>query len=84
LLPLNLIAAIYGMNFVHMPELNWRWGYAFALGMMALVATTMLIVFARRNWLWGRKDLDRLRRHSYKAITRPVRFVRVAAKKAAR
>lgn len=82
MLPLNLIAAIYGMNFVHMPELNWRWGYAFALGMMALVATTMLIFFAKRNWLWGRKDLDRLRRHSYKAITRPVRFVRVAAKKA--
>lgn len=82
LLPLNLIAAIYGMNFVHMPELSWRWGYAFALGLMALVAISMLIFFARRNWLWGRKDMERLRRHSYKAITRPVRFVRVAAKKA--
>ncbi len=84
MLPLNLIAAIYGMNFVYMPELSWRWGYAFALGLMALVAATMLVFFARKNWLWGRKDLQRLRHHSYKAITRPVRFVRVAARKAAK
>jgi magnesium transporter len=84
MLPLNLIAAIYGMNFVHMPELNWRWGYFWALGLMAVVAVSMLIFFARNNWLWGKKDLQRLRRHSYKALTRPVRMVRVAAKKAAK
>ena len=82
MLPLNLIAAIYGMNFVHMPELEWRWGYLFALGLMTLVAGSMLIFFAKNNWLWGKKDLQRLRRHSYKALTRPVRMVRVAAKKA--
>lgn len=82
MLPLNLIAAIYGMNFVHMPELQWRWGYPAALGLMLLVAIVMLALFARRNWIWGKKDLRRLRRHSYKAITWPVRLVRVAAKKA--
>ena len=47
----TLIAGIYGMNFDHMPELHWRLGYPFALGLMALVATTMVIVFRRIKWL---------------------------------
>ncbi|NUP99793.1 MAG: magnesium/cobalt transporter CorA [Armatimonadetes bacterium] len=50
-LPLNLIAGIYGMNFEHMPELGWRWGYAWALGLMALVATGSLLTLKRRRWL---------------------------------
>ena len=37
-LPPTLIASIYGMNFKHMPELEWLLGYPFALGLMVLSA----------------------------------------------
>ncbi len=84
MLPLNLVAAIYGMNFVHMPELRWRYGYPLAVGAMALVAFVMLFLFVRKGWIWSRRDVRKLRRHGYKAITWPVRLVRVAAKRAVR
>jgi len=48
---LSFIASIYGMNFEHMPELKWEWGYPVALGAMGMVATAMLIGFRRRKWL---------------------------------
>jgi magnesium transporter len=38
------------MNFKHMPELNWRYGYAFALGLMALTAAGLLLWFRHRGW----------------------------------
>lgn len=50
-MPLSFIAGIYGMNFEHMPELKWAWGYPMALGIMGLVAGIMLIGFRRKNWL---------------------------------
>jgi magnesium transporter len=50
LLP-TLIAGIYGMNFVHMPELRWRFGYAFALGVMAATAGALYVMFKKRSWL---------------------------------
>ncbi len=50
MMPLTFIAGIYGMNFDNMPELRWRYGYAFAWGLMALVATWMLVAFRRRKW----------------------------------
>ncbi|MDF0664719.1 MAG: magnesium/cobalt transporter CorA [Nitrospira sp.] len=50
-MPLTFIAGIYGMNFEHMPELKWPWGYAMALGLMGIVATAMLIGFRRKKWL---------------------------------
>ena len=50
-MPLSFIASIYGMNFEHMPELKWEWGYPFVLGAMGLVAAGMLIGFRRRKWL---------------------------------
>jgi magnesium transporter len=49
-IPLTFIASIYGMNFRHMPELEWRYGYAWALGLMALVATALVVYFRRRGW----------------------------------
>jgi magnesium transporter len=58
-LPLSFIASIYGMNFNtqaskwNMPELNWRFGYLFALGIMAAVAIGMLLNFKWRGWLRG-------------------------------
>ncbi|OQW49050.1 MAG: magnesium and cobalt transport protein CorA [Nitrospira sp. HN-bin3] len=50
-MPLSFIAGIYGMNFEHMPELKWPWGYPMALGIMGVVAAIMLIGFRRKNWL---------------------------------
>ena len=49
-IPLTFIASIYGMNFRHMPELEWRYGYAWALGLMACSAAAMIAYFRRRGW----------------------------------
>jgi magnesium transporter len=51
LLPPTLIASIYGMNFEHMPELSWRFGYPFALTLMALSVVTPFWYFKRKGWL---------------------------------
>ena len=50
LMPPTLIAGIYGMNFTHMPELDWRLGYPLALGLMAVAMATPLIWFRRKGW----------------------------------
>jgi magnesium transporter len=50
-MPLSFIASIYGMNFEHMPELKWEWGYPLILGLMGLVAAGMLLGFRQRKWL---------------------------------
>lgn len=50
LMTLALIAGIYGMNFQHMPELTWRYGYFALLGFMTALGTAMLITFRRLNW----------------------------------
>jgi magnesium transporter len=39
------------MNFRHMPELSWRWGYSGVLGLMLAVAAVMLAYFRKKNWL---------------------------------
>jgi magnesium transporter len=52
-LPITFIAGVYGMNFEYMPELKWRYGYAFSLALMAAVAVGMLYYFKRRGWLRG-------------------------------
>ena len=51
MLPLSLIAGIYGMNFEHMPELKWLYGYPYALGLMVLVATMIVVYFVRKKWI---------------------------------
>lgn len=50
-LPPTLIASIYGMNFAHMPELAWDYGYLFAIGMMILSAVLPFWYFRKRGWL---------------------------------
>jgi magnesium transporter len=45
------IAGVYGMNFAHMPEINWALGYPFALGLMVLAATVLHRLFRRSGWL---------------------------------
>ena len=47
----TLIAGIYGMNFRYMPELLWRYGYYFALGLMLVSGLVLYRVFKKRNWL---------------------------------
>ena len=47
----TLVAGIYGMNFEHMPELGWPFGYPFALGLMVLVAVLLHRFFKRSGWL---------------------------------
>jgi magnesium transporter len=47
----TLIGTIYGMNFEHMPELEWVIGYPLALCLMALTCVGLYLVFKRRNWL---------------------------------
>lgn len=50
-LPPTLIASVYGMNFHHMPELDWQLGYPLALGLMMLSAYLPFRYFKHRNWL---------------------------------
>lgn len=50
-LPPTLIASIYGMNFKHMPELDWPWGYPMALGMMVVSALVPYLLFKWKKWL---------------------------------
>lgn len=47
----TLVGTIYGMNFDHMPELHWTWGYPFAVGLMAVMGFGLYRVFKKRNWL---------------------------------
>lgn len=51
LMPPTLIASAYGMNFKHMPELDWEFGYPMALALMILSAVGPLWYFRRRGWL---------------------------------
>jgi magnesium transporter len=51
ILPMSLIAGIYGMNFETMPELKWVYGYPFALGLMVLTAIAAFIFFRWRKWI---------------------------------
>jgi magnesium transporter len=51
LLGSTLIAGIYGMNFTHMPELNWTFGYPAAIGSMLLLTIVLYTWFRRRDWL---------------------------------
>ena len=47
----TMIAGIYGMNFEHMPELGWSFGYPFALALMAVLCTGLFRYFRRVGWL---------------------------------
>lgn len=51
MLPLTVITGIYGMNFQHMPELEWRYGYYAVLAFMLVVAGGMVYYFRKRRWL---------------------------------
>ena len=50
-IPITFISSIYGMNFTHMPALQWRWGYPVILAIMAVIAGAMLYYYRRKKWL---------------------------------
>lgn len=50
-MPPTLIASIYGMNFQFMPELGWKLGYPFSIGMMLLSSLVTVWYFKRKKWL---------------------------------
>ena len=47
----TLVGTIYGMNFEHMPELGWAFGYPFAIALMAAVCLGLYVLFKRREWI---------------------------------
>ena len=47
----TLVGSIYGMNFVHMPELHWAFGYPMALMLMALSSLAVWVIARRAGWL---------------------------------
>jgi magnesium transporter len=47
----TLVAGIYGMNFQHMPELAWRYGYGFALSVMVVASVVLYRMFKKSGWL---------------------------------
>jgi len=47
----TLIAGVYGMNFKFMPELNWEWGYWYAVGMMVVVDVLLFFRFRKARWV---------------------------------
>jgi magnesium transporter len=51
LMPPTLVASVYGMNFRHMPELEWLEGYPMAIGLMFLSALIPFLYFRRKRWL---------------------------------
>ncbi len=51
LMPLTFIVGIYGMNFDHMPELHWRYGYLMVWCVMVVTGGAMMIWFRKRKWL---------------------------------
>jgi magnesium transporter len=50
-MPLTFIVGVYGMNFEHMPELKWEWGYPLVLGLMVMIVIAMLGFFKGKKWI---------------------------------
>jgi magnesium transporter len=50
-IPLTFVAGVYGMNFRHMPELNWPWAYPVVWFVMIVIAASMVVYFCRKKWL---------------------------------
>ncbi|MFO1519023.1 MAG: magnesium/cobalt transporter CorA [bacterium] len=50
-MPITFIVGVYGMNFHHMPELSWEYGYPAVWGVMILVVLAMVFYFRRKKWI---------------------------------
>jgi magnesium transporter len=62
LLPLTLVTGIYGMNFEHMPELVWRYGYFMALGTLVGLGMTLFLLFRHFGWVGTGRTMRRNRK----------------------
>ena len=49
-MPLSFLAGLYGMNFLNMPELHWKYGYFLLLFVMVSIGVGMFILFKRKGW----------------------------------
>lgn len=49
-IPLTFLAGVWGMNFRNMPELEWRWGYPFAIGVMCVIGLSVFLLLRSRKW----------------------------------
>jgi magnesium transporter len=54
-IPMTFIAGVYGMNFEVMPELKWKYGYVYALLLMAAIGICIALYFKKKGW-WGETD----------------------------
>ncbi|MBD3331838.1 magnesium/cobalt transporter CorA [candidate division GN15 bacterium] len=50
-IPPTFLVGLWGMNFEHMPELDWKYGYYFAVGLILVVILSLVIFFRRKKWL---------------------------------
>ena len=50
-IPLTFVAGVYGMNFVNMPELKWKYGYPVVLLLMLAISLSMIYYFKKKKWL---------------------------------
>jgi magnesium transporter len=50
-MPLTFITSLYGMNFKHMPELQWEYGYYGVIGVIVVIALSMIEYFRRKHWI---------------------------------
>jgi magnesium transporter len=64
MLPLTLLAGIYGMNFENMPELKWERGYPLVLGVMAVLGLGLVAAFWRLGWLGAVSPPERGRKRT--------------------
>lgn len=49
--PLTLITGWYGMNLSAMPEVSWKWGYAFVIGLCILTVVLVVFIFKKKKWI---------------------------------
>lgn len=64
LLPITVIAGIYGTNFEYIPELGVRWGYFAMLGSFVVIITGMVVWFRRRGWIGRAAEREAERRRA--------------------
>ena len=76
LLPITVVAGIYGMNFRHMPELDERWGYPFALSLALLIVVGNVVYFRAKGWIG---QPQRRERHPRTVELDPGRILQIPA-----
>lgn len=57
-IPLSFLVGLYGMNFVNIPELNFKYGYYILIGVMLIITSSMLFWFRKKGWLGKKKRIN--------------------------